>query len=109
MEGGCGWEGKEEPEVDGSQRREGNGSHMYQGKERKTGEKERKGEGKKKKQRLNQADDFFHLLPRLRVPCPQSVLTQVGPQVLPEDGLEPGVVGPDQEPIEQASDLGLGQ
>lgn len=47
MEGGCGWEGKEEPEVDGSQRREGNGSHTYQGKERKTGEKERRRKKKK--------------------------------------------------------------
>lgn len=38
----------------------------------------------------------------------QQVLTQVGPQVLPEDGLEPGVVGSDQEAVEQAGDLGSG-
>lgn len=48
-------------------------------------------------------------LPWPRVPFPQHVLTQVGPEVLPEDRLEPGIVGSDQEPIEQAGDLRLGQ
>lgn len=52
---------------------------------------------------------FLYLLPGPRVPFPQQVLTQVGPEVLPEDRLEPGVVGSDQEPIEQAGDLGPGQ
>lgn len=94
MEGGCGRE-KEEPTVGRSHREDQeNGSHTDQEKEKKMGEEKETRENKIP----SLAEGSFL----------QQVLTQVGPQVLPEDGLEPGVVGSDQEAVEQAGDLGSG-
>lgn len=84
-------------------------AHGGQEPQRRSGKRIPHGSGERKENRGEEKETRENKIPFLAEGSfLQQVLTQVGPQVLPEDGLEPGVVGSDQEAVEQAGDLGSG-